>query len=230
MADLNILSTKLGHLFDDSAILEEALTHSSLQAVQNGRSPSNERLEFLGDRVLGLVIADLLLNQFVDENEGDIARRHTALVRQEALDRVAREIGLGELLQMSDGEAESGGRQNPAILSNACEAVIAALYLDGGLAAASGFIQTFWRSIIDETPVPPKDAKSTLQEWAQGQGLDLPKYREIERDGPAHAPVFTIEVDVTGLPAVSASGNSKRAAEQNAAELLMGRIADVERV
>jgi ribonuclease-3 len=178
-------------------------------------------LEFLGDRVLGLIVAEMLLETFPDEDEGMIARRHAALVRAEALTRVARDVGLGGALRLK------GERPNPAILADACEAVIGALYLDGGLDAASRFVRQAWQELLAETPAPPKDAKTELQEWAQGRALPLPSYREIGREGPAHAPVFTVEVDVTGLPPIRAQGASKRTAEQRAAEQMLVKVKDV---
>ncbi len=211
----------LGHQFSDDQILFRALTHSShanLIALQGG---SNERLEFLGDRVLGLVVADMLLQKFPVEEEGDIAKRHTALVRQEALVRVAESIGLGEYIAMSRGEEETGGRKNASILSDCCEAVIAALYIDGGLVAARNFIETHWKPLLEEDLVPPKDPKTALQEWTQANNLPLPIYNEISRQGPDHQPVFEIEARVKNMTPVTASGASKREAEQKAAEVLL---------
>lgn len=214
----------IGHPFADPQLLVRALTHASATGGPAPSPPTNERLEFLGDRVLGLVIAEMLLKNFPAENEGRIAMRHTALVRREALARVARTIDLGSHMIMARGEEMSGGRNNPSLLADCCEAVIAALYLDGGLAAAGGFIQAYWTAMLAETPEPPKDAKTRLQEWAQGAGLGLPEYRETARTGPHHAPLFTVEGSVLGYPPLSATGPSKRAAEQNAATLLLEKI------
>jgi ribonuclease III len=219
LTNLSQLSQRLGHDFAAPELLRLALRHSSLSV--SGPAGSNERYEFLGDRVFGLVIAEMLLNRFPNEDEGDIAKRHTALVRQEALARVAKNIGLGEFIDMSEGEENSGGRQNPSVLSDCCEAVIAALYIDGGLDTASDFIVAHWRDMIEETPEPPKDAKTALQEWAQGRGLPLPKYTEVSRDGPAHKPIFVIEASVEGKPSMQASGTSKQKAEQESAENLL---------
>ena len=220
-AALPALETALGHRFADPSLLELALTHRS--AVFAGRQ-SNERLEFLGDRVLGLVVADLLCRCFPGEDEGQLARRFAVLVGRDALARVAADIGLGSYLTLSTGEEDSGGRINPALLANACEAVIAALYMDGGLAVASRFIESHWTQLLAADLEPPKDPKTALQEWAQARGLPLPEYREIDRQGPPHAPVFTIEVRIPGQPAAQADGASKRIAERNAAAIMMAQL------
>lgn len=218
------LTTILGHPFSRPGLAAEALTHSSAIQGPEALPASNERLEFLGDRVLGLVVANLLFDRFANESEGHLARRHAELVRKETLARVAADIGLGPLIQFSRGEEDAGGRDNPAILADACEAVIAALYLDGGLDAAAAFIRRHWTALIEEDRTPPKDAKTALQEWVQGRGLDLPVYREVGRDGPPHAPIFRIEVMVQGGKAEVAEGASKRAAEQGAAGALLARL------
>ncbi|MFQ5954663.1 MAG: ribonuclease III [Kiloniellales bacterium] len=217
---LNALAERLNHRFGRPRVLRQALTHAS-RLNRGRRADSYERLEFLGDRVLSLVVAELLFARFTNEREGDIARRHAALVKGETLAKVAADIGLGDYLLLSPGEAEAGGRDNPAILADVCEAVIAALYLDGGLAAARGFIERHWRPLIEAAGLPPRDAKTALQEWAQSRALPLPSYREIGREGPDHDPVFTVEVTVHGQPPVSGCGPSKRAAEQAAATSLL---------
>ncbi len=217
------LSRALDHRFTDASLLREALTHPSTDPQDRGGARFGyERLEFLGDRVLGLVIADWLLERFPDEPEGSLARRHTALVRRETLAQVARAIGLGAHLILSPGEAEAGGRENDAILADACEAVIAALYLDGGLPAARDFIRGAFADAIERHERPPQDAKTALQEWAQARGLPLPDYRTVSRSGPDHRPVFEIEVSIAGHPPATASGASKRVAERQAA----GRLLD----
>jgi len=222
------LKQALGHRFADPGLLDEALTHSSV-ASAGDRRRTNERLEFLGDRVLGLVVADMLFDRFPDEDEGALARRHAALVRRESLARVAESIGLAENIRLSRGEEDAGGRKNPGLLADACEAVIAALYLDGGIDVAATFIRDQWDAMMAEDVRPPKDAKTELQEWAQARGLALPRYREVGREGPAHAPMFSIEVSLADRTPASASGPSKRAAEQAAAEAMLeelGRDAD----
>ncbi len=226
--DITSLETSLGHRFAQPDLLKQSLVHSSMAHNRFARMLSNERLEFLGDRVLGLVIADLLFQRFPEEEEGTMARRHVALVRRESLTSVAHTIDLASHLVMSRGEEDSGGRQNPAILADACEAVIAALYLDGGIEAAGTFIRRYWIPLLLEDPDPPKDAKTALQEWAQKRGLELPLYTEISREGPAHAPLFTVKVTVTGLGTKAASGASKRIAEQAAAgALLLQAVAEM---
>ncbi len=219
--DLETLESLLGHKFNQQQLLHQSLLHSSMAHSRAARMLSNERLEFLGDRVLGLVVADMLFKRFPEEEEGPLSRRLVALVRRESLAAVGGTIGLKNHIQMSHGEEESGGRDNPGLLADTCEAVIAALYLDGGMAAAENFIQRYWLPLLIEAPEPPKDAKTTLQEWAQKRGLELPVYVEVNRAGPAHAPTFTVEVSVTGLGAKAATGPSKRAAEQVAASALL---------
>ncbi|MCZ6861586.1 MAG: ribonuclease III [Alphaproteobacteria bacterium] len=220
------LCAALGHVFKRRELLERALTHPSDGHGRDDRTDNYERLEFLGDRVLGLVIADLLLVTYKDEREGELARRHTQLVRREALARVAETIGLGAHIQLSASEAETGGRDNPSILADCCEAVIAALYLDGGLPAASGFMHKYWVPLMREAREPPIDPKTALQEWAQGRGLPLPHYRVTGRTGADHAPMFEIEVTVEGLPCVTASGRSKRTGENEAAQLMLDAISE----
>ena len=212
------LTELLGHRFGDPNLLEEALTHRS---AARRHDVGYERLEFLGDRVLALVITDMLMAVFPDDNEGALARRLADLVRQETLAAVARDIGLGAHIHLSRSEAESGGRENDAILSDVCEAVIAAIYCDAGLDAARGFIERCWRGRLDSASAPPQDAKTMLQEWAQGRGLPLPHYSIVERTGPDHAPKFRVSVTVEGHRPVEGNGPSKRTAEQAAAERLL---------
>lgn len=214
------LEARLGHSFQDPRLLDLALTHSSV--VGNARS--NERLEFLGDRVLGLVVARLLFESFPHEAEGALARRHAALVRRQALARVAEDIGLGACMAISRGEEDGGGRTNPGLLADACEAVLAALFIDGGLEAADSFVRRHWQPLMDESLKPPMDPKTALQEWAQGRGLPLPRYREVAREGPPHAPMFSVEVEVAGHGVERASGASKRLAEKSAARACLARI------
>jgi len=215
------LETELGYKFKDPERLRRALTHSS---TERDRRHSNERYEFLGDRVLGLVIAGLLLDTFPDEEEGKLGYRFSALARAETLARVGGALKLGNHIILSDGEEAAGGRENISIIADCCEAVIAALYLDGGLEAAEAFILKHWTPLMAEDLSPPKDAKTMLQEWAQGQGLPLPKYRVTKEIGPAHAPQFTVEVQVHEMKPATAQGSSKQAAEQAAAEVLMTTI------
>jgi len=227
MRDPEQLEDTIGYQFKDKARLKLALVHSSThRRKKDGQAIDNERLEFLGDRVLGLVIADTLLKRFPKDKEGDLARRHTALVRKEALARVSTNIELGEYIDMLPAEAALGGRENPAILANACEAVIAALFLDGGLETAQKFITEFWDKMVEEDPTPPQDNKTALQEWAQGRGLPLPAYQIVSQSGPAHAPEFEIEVRVLNHKPHRAAGTSKRKAEQAAAGALLKVLLD----
>ncbi|MCP4330832.1 MAG: ribonuclease III [Alphaproteobacteria bacterium] len=221
---LDDLAATLGHQFERPFILREALCHPSAMASADGSIHGYERLEFLGDRVLGLVMADLLFHSFPDEDEGALSRRFVALVRRESLVRVAEAIDLGNYVILSAGEADSGGRGSPAVLADSCEAVIAALYLDGGLDVARRFIERFWTPLMDENETPPMDAKTALQEWAQGRGKPLPVYETVAAEGPAHEPEFTIEVTVKGHGPARAKGPSKRAAEQAAAAALLKAI------
>ena len=222
----------LGHDFARPELLEEALTHPSalVSERRQSRRPTRarrgyDRLEFLGDRVLGLVVADLLWRRFADEPEGLLTRRLTELVRRETLARVARSIGLGRHLVLSRAEAAAGAAANPGILADACEAVIAAIYLDGGFATAAGFVRRLWEPLIGETEMPPADPKTALQEWAQGRGLALPVYELVGTSGPDHALRFTVTARVAGANGATATAASKRAAESAAAGLLLARLA-----
>jgi len=215
------LETAINYSFSDTSLALTALTHSS---VARKRQSSNERLEFLGDRVLGLVIAEMLYEQFPDEAEGALGYRFPALVRAEALALVADQLGFSRFLLIDDLEFAGNPKRKTSILSNACEAVIAALYLDGGLSAAQRFIETHWQALLEQDLTPPKDAKTRLQELVQSRGAPVPVYRIVERTGPDHAPEFTLEVSVEGEPPATATGSSKRAAETAAAETLLNRL------
>ncbi|WP_210308583.1 ribonuclease III [Prosthecomicrobium pneumaticum] len=221
---LSGLEAKLGHRFRDRALLERALTHPSAVA-ENQLAPdaSYQRLEFLGDRVLALVIADMLIAAFPDAEEGELARRLTGLVRNESCAEVALEIGLPAWIRLGDGEAQSGGRRKAAILGDVCEAVIGALFLDGGLEVARGFVEANWRARMTNWTGPLRDAKTTLQEWAQGRGLATPRYAIVGRSGPDHAPHFLVEVGVEGLAPLTGEGRSRREAEQRAATAVLVR-------
>lgn len=222
---LTLLQERIGHTFNEPSLLQHAMTHASSINLPNGRTDSNERLEFLGDRVLGLAIANMLYQRFSHEEEGALSRRLTALVRMEALARVANIIDLAPCLVLSPGEEESGGRKNPALLADACEALIATLYLDGGLDAACQFIESNWQALLDEDPTPPKDAKTALQEWTQARDLGLPEYSVSAQSGPSHAPTFTVTVSIKGYSDQDATGPSKRRAEQDAASAMLTHIA-----
>ncbi len=211
------LAENLGHVFTDKELLRRALTHASADA-----RASNERLEFLGDRVLGLVIAENLYTLFPGDSEGALALKLNALVRQEACAMAAEAAGLAEHLILANSEAGSGGRKKAVILAGACEAVIAALYLDGGMAPARAFIERFWSPQIAGLSDDMRDAKTALQEWAQARkGGGGPNYRLVSREGPDHAPRFEIEVRVSGAEQALGRGSSKREAEQAAARALL---------
>lgn len=217
----------LGYVFERNELLDEALTHPS--AVKGGRRASArhsdyERLEFLGDRVLGLVIADDLLARFEDADAGQLARRYNALVRRETLADVAREIDLGAYVNLARGERGAGGADKPAILANACEALIGALFIDGGLDAAAQFIHRYWDSKTVALVRAPMDAKTKLQEWAHAKGMNAPAYNLLAQEGAAHDPTFTIEAAVPGYAAAQGRGSSKRIAEQEAAAALLAEI------
>ncbi len=224
------LPKTIGYGFARRELLQQALTHpSALVAERRGRSRKlvgrgYERLEFLGDRVLGLVVADLLWRRFEDEPEGDLTRRHTHLVRREALARVAKAIELGPHLVLSRAEAAAGAAGNPGILADACEALIAAIFVDGGFAAAASFIRRFWEPLIDEMEEPPRDPKTALQEWAQARGLALPDYELVSTSGPDHSPLFTVAASVAGGDRATATASSKRLAEARAAASLLDRL------
>lgn len=219
--DIAPLMARLGHHFEDPRELRRALTHAS---AGNTRRNSYERLEFLGDRVLGLVMAEELLRRFPGEAEGEISRRHAKLVSRQSLVKVATDIDLGNFMQLSSGEENSGLRRNAAVLADVLEAVLGALYKAAGLAAAEAFILAAWETLIQADAAPPRDAKTSLQEWAQGRGKALPKYRLLSRKGSDHAPIFVIAVMVEGVAEVSAEGGSKRVAEQAAATEMLRRL------
>jgi len=222
--DLGPLAARLGHRFARPPLLERAVTHPSAAPRRGAGSHGYERLEFLGDRVLGLVVTDLLLARFPDESEGALGRRLADLVRRETVAEVAGQLDLGRFLRLAKGEQAAGERDNPAILADACEAVFGALYLDGGLEAARAVIEPHWAPLIEAASQPPQDPKTALQEWAQGRGLALPDYREVARAGPAHGPTFTVEVSVVGQAPARGEGRSKRLAEQAAARRLLERL------
>ena len=214
------LAGTLGHRFARPELLAEALAHASA-----GSGRDYQRLEFLGDRVLGLVVAESLLERLPEASEGDLTPRLVALVRQEALAEIGVALDIGRHILTSPGEAGAGVRARPAILADVVEAIVAALYLDGGLDAARAFILRHWTWSVDSI-LPPRDAKTELQEWAQARRLPLPAYRVAGRSGPDHAPEFTIEATVRGRAPATASGPSKREAEQRAAAMLLAAVSE----
>jgi ribonuclease-3 len=213
---IDALSAKLGHRFQDQGLLQRALTHAGANSAR-----SNERLEFLGDRVLALVVSETLYRRYPGEDEGALTRRVHSLVRWEACAKVGEEIGLWDHLVLTRSEA-AGGRARGPIVGSALEAVIAALYLDGGMAAARAFIERWWEAMFADPGADVRDAKTLLQEWAQGR---VPVYSLKQQAGPDHAPRFVVEAKVAGFEPVTGEGGSKRQAEQDAAAKLLAAVA-----
>lgn len=220
-AELTAFSERLGHRFAKPETLIRAVTHSSIVSPHRD---DNQRLEFLGDRVLGLVMAEALLKADPSAPEGLLAPRYNALVRREACADVARQIDLGTVLKLGRSEMKSGGRRKEALLADAMEAVIAAIYQDGGYDAARAAILRLWGDRINNVADDARDAKTALQEWAQARGEVPPQYVEVARTGPDHQPVFTIEVRLASGMTQKATAGSKRHAEQAAASALLEKV------
>lgn len=212
------LEKEIEHQFQDQKLLRDALTHSS-----TGRDKNYERLEFLGDRVIGLIIAERLFEKFPLETEGDLAKRLAALVQGSLLSEIARQIDIGVYVEFSSAEREAGGAENDNILADVFEALIGALYLDGGFAKCQDLIDRLWADHFFQMKAPPQHPKTALQEWAQGQGLPLPVYEIAEQSGPDHAPVFNIRLSVQGYPDLTAHGRSRQDAEKEAALAFLAR-------
>lgn len=221
-----VLEKSLGYKFRDESILARALTHSSYKGTAKASS-DNERMEFIGDRVLGLAVSELLHENFPNANEGELARRFNKLVRGETCAIVGRAVGLGPFMILSESEAQNGGRDKDTILADAIEAVLGAIFLDSNFDKARAVVRFLWSPHSEQqsktATAATADAKSALQEWAQGRGLPLPQYQELERTGPDHAPVFKTEVRIRGRDPATGRGASKRAAEQAAASALLER-------
>ena len=209
------LENLLGHRFADATLLKQAVTHRSV--ARGSFKDGYERLEFLGDRVLNMAVAAMLYRSFPEEAEGKLSMRHVDLVRKETLAELSKELGLDALIQMSAGEEQGGIRESATVLADVMEAVIAALYLDGGEATAVQFVERHWSSRMNAYRQPPRDAKTRLQEWALGSALPLPTYAMLEKTGPAHAPTITVSVTIEGVGEITAQGPSRRVAEQDAA-------------
>jgi ribonuclease-3 len=222
------LERRLGHVFADPRLLEMALRHRSVAAgvVRARAEASNERLEFLGDRVLGLILAHALIDRYPDASEGTLTPRLTTLVRTATLAEIAKEIGLGDDLLVGGGEAQGAVRANPGTLADTLEAVLAAVYLDAGLDAARTLVERLWGERISRAADAPREPKAALQEWAQARGLPRPSYRVLAQDGPPHQPRFTVEAVLDGHGRAEASGASKRSAEQAAAAALLVRLTE----
>ena len=221
--DLAELERKLGHPFKDQRLLERALTHVSAIPAKGARVDSYQRLEFLGDRVLGLAVSDMLHAAFPKAAEGELSRRLADLVRKETCADVAREWGVSDHVRLGSGEAQTGGASKVAILGDVCESLIGAVYLDAGFEAARDLVNRNWSERMLKPRRPLRDPKTALQEWAQARGLDTPIYREAGRSGPAHAPKFVISIEIAGFAPIEAEGASKRTAEQAAARAFMTR-------
>lgn len=220
-AELKALSQRIGHEFSRPDLLIEAVTHSS---VSTPNRTDNQRLEFLGDRVLGLVMAEALLADDPEASEGLLAPRFNALVRKETCADVAQEIDLGKVLRLGRSEMVSGGRRKTALLGDAMEALIAAVYQDAGFDAAQAMVLRLWGKRVQTVEADARDAKTTLQEWAQARGLTPPTYDLSGRSGPDHAPTFTITAALSTGASATASAGSKRQAEQAAAQALLAHL------
>ncbi|MDK3072095.1 ribonuclease III [Sedimentitalea sp. JM2-8] len=220
-AELQAFERRIGHQFSRPELLVRALTHGSISSPTR---LDNQRLEFLGDRVLGLVMAEALLDDDKTASEGQLAPRFNALVRKEACAEVAREIDLGAVLKLGRSEMLTGGRRKQALLGDAMEAVIAAVYKDAGFVTARDVILGLWGERIRTVEADARDPKTALQEWAQARGEAPPKYTELDRSGPDHAPVFTIVARMDNGSEARATGGSKRLAEQRAAAALLRKL------
>lgn len=217
------LQTRIGYHFSDTMLLHEALTHASVAKGRTG-VPDYERLEFLGDRVLGLAMAEHLFTTLPQAPEGELAIRFNRLVKKKTCAEVAREIDLGAYLKLGESESHAGGRSKDTILADSCEALLGAIYLDGGWMPVKQVVETFWAKRAAEIKEACVDAKTALQEWVQGQGqTKLPKYVKIDSSGPAHEPMFTYEVRLDGYDPAHGTGPSRRMAEQNAATAFLIR-------
>ena len=217
------LEDRIGYRFTAHAWLDRALTHSSALTGGRDRGGSYQRLEFLGDHVLGLVVSDMLFRAFPRADEGELSRRLADLVRKEACADVAQAIELGAAIRLGASESNAGGRTRVAILADVCEALIGAVFVDGGYEAAASLITRLWEQRMRAPKRPLRDAKTMLQEWAQAQGLPTPAYREIERRGPDHDPEFRVMVELPDRPPAEGIGRSKRSAEQAAASVMLIR-------
>ena len=215
------IEARIGHKFKDPSLLATAFTHVS--ALKSGRGDSYQRLEFLGDHVLGLVVSDMLYRAFPKADEGELSKRLADLVRRESCIDVAKTLGLLDGIKLGTVGAGAGARLRKSVLGDICEAVIGAVYLDGGYAAAAEFVERNWLERMRKPMRPLRDAKTVLQEWAQGKGLPTPVYREVERTGPHPDPQFRVAVDLPGLTPAEGVGGSKRAAEKVAASVMLAR-------
>lgn len=220
-ADLAAAEAALGHRFRDRSLLAQALSHSGLSQGRDKGLASNERLEFIGDRVLGLVVAEWLIERFPAEREGALGRRLAHLVAEPSLAEVGARLGFGRFLAVAPSDEKAGVRARPAVLADAVEAAIGALYLDAGLDAARGFIRSAFAGFLSAEA--PRDPKSALQEWTLGRGLGLPDYTLVSATGPSHAPTFRVRASCAGRSAEAEAG-VKQAAEKAAAAALLALL------
>ena len=219
---LSTLQDRIKYQFNDVTLLQKAVVHASARERKR-QAEDNERLEFLGDRVLGLTISELLYLEFPKAPEGEMARRFNRLVRKETCAQVSKKMRIGDHLVLSPSEKAAGGTTNVNILGDACEAVLGAVFIDGGFDAARALIRRYWQPLLLKTEQIPIDPKTALQEWAQGRQLKLPRYEEISRTGPDHEPTFLMQVVVEHLPPERGKGSSKRMAEREAATAMLIR-------
>jgi ribonuclease-3 len=218
-----IVEERIGHKFADASLLATAFTHVSALKSARNRADSYQRLEFLGDHVLGLIVSDMLYRAFPKADEGELSKRLADLVRKEACADVARSLGLDEAIKLGSVGAGAGARLRKSVLGDICEAVIGAIFLDGGYKASVAFVERNWTERMRKPVRPLRDPKTVLQEWAQGKGLPTPSYREVERTGPHHDPQFRVAVELPGLKPAEGVGGSKRAAEKVAATAMLAR-------
>jgi ribonuclease III len=214
---------RIGYAFADKGLLDRALTHISALSGPQSRAGSYQRLEFLGDHVLGLVISDMLFRAFPHADEGELSRRLADLVRRETCAEAARAMDLGPAMRLGNSEVHGGGRLRVAILADVCEALIGAVFIDGGYEPAAALVERFWRDRMLKPARPLRDPKTVLQEWAQGRGMPAPSYREVERSGPDHDPQFRVAVEIADRTPTEGVGRSKRSAEQAAAAAMLSR-------
>jgi ribonuclease III len=222
-AATSAIEERIGHKFADANLLVTAMTHVSALKPSRKRGESYQRLEFLGDHVLGLIVSDMLYRSFPNADEGEMSKRLADLVRKESCADVAKSLGLTDDIKLGAVGAGAGARLRKSVLGDICEAVIGAVYLDGGYQAASEFVERNWTERMKKPRQPLRDPKTVLQEWAQGKGLPTPVYREVERTGPHHDPQFRVAVDLPGLAPAEGVGGSKRAAEKVAASVMIER-------
>jgi ribonuclease III len=222
-AATSAIEERIGHKFADANLLVTAMTHVSALKPSRKRGESYQRLEFLGDHVLGLIVSDMLYRSFPNADEGEMSKRLADLVRKESCADVAKSLGLADDVKLGAVGAGAGARLRKSVLGDICEAVIGAVYLDGGYQAASEFVERNWTERMKKPRQPLRDPKTVLQEWAQGKGLPTPVYREVERTGPHHDPQFRVAVDLPGLAPAEGVGGSKRAAEKVAASVMIER-------